>query len=128
MPGALQNFKQLRLFEGEVKCCAGIDLESLRKAQPHRLLRKPVHKNPSKHRARYEIALVWKILETKRATTGQVEVMQHLRDGHCSPLPRIRWFDANNPAPKLIAFFFGEESVPIHLLHSERAWNVFRNR
>src|SRR5580658_2137491 len=54
--------------------------------------------------------------------------MQHLRDGHRSPLPWIPGCDPKNPAPKLVAFLFGEESVPIHLLHAERAWNVFQYR
>src|ERR1700752_772091 len=124
----MQNLEQLLLFELEVKCCVVRDLESLRKAQSHWLLGIPVHENPSKDRARYEIALVWKVIETKRATTGQVEVMQHLCDGHRSPLPWIRWCDPENPVPKLVEFFFGEERVPVHLLHSEVAWNVFQHR
>ena len=86
-----------------------------------RLLGIPVHENPSKDCAGYEIALVWKFIETKRTTTGQVEVMQHLCDGHRSPLPWIRWCDPENAAPKLVEFFFGEERVPVHLLHSEVA-------
>jgi len=88
----------------------------------------PVHQNPSKDCARYKIALVWNVIKTKRATTGQVEVMQHLRDRHRSPLPWIRWCDPGNPAPKLVEFFFGEERIPVHLLHLEVAWNVFQYR
>lgn len=38
-------------------------------------------------------------------------MMQHLRDGHRSPLPWIRWFDPRNSTLKFVAFFFGEESA-----------------
>src|ERR1700758_4576176 len=54
--------------------------------------------------------------------------MQHLCDGHRSPLPWIRRCDPENPVSKLVEFFFGEERVPLHLLHSEVAWNVFQHR
>src|SRR6266403_3606515 len=105
-PGSIHDFEQLLLFKVEVEFRAVGNLETFWQSQPYRLLRKPVNQYPSKQCPRHEIALIGKLVETQRTAACQIEMVQHLRDVHRSPLARVSRGNPKNPVPKLVVFRF----------------------
>src|SRR5260370_9449984 len=128
MPGSIPDFEQLLLFKVEIEFRAVGNLETFWQSQPYRLLRKPVNQYPSKQCSRYEIALIGKPVETQRTAACQIEMVQHLRDVHRSPLARVSKGNPKNPVPKLVVFRFREEGHSVYLLHTERTRNVLQHR
>src|SRR5579859_1355070 len=66
LPGGIQDFQQLLLFEVKVKLGVVGNLETLRQPQPDRLFREPVNENPSKYCSRDKVTFVRKRVETER--------------------------------------------------------------
>src|ERR1700751_3650720 len=128
MPRSIHDFEQLLLFKVEIEFRSVGNLETFWQSQPYGLLREPVNQYPSKQCSRYEVALIGKFVETKRTAACQIEMVQHLRDVHRSPLARISRSSPKNPVPKLVVYGFRKESHSVYLLHTERTWNVLQHR
>ncbi len=112
-------FEQLLPFKVEVEFRAVGNLETFWQSQPYGLLREPVNQYPSKQCSRYQIALIGKFVETQRTAACQIEMVQHLRDVHRSPLARVSRSNSKNSVPKLVVFCFCEEGHSVYLLHTE---------
>src|SRR6266851_5393038 len=119
MPRCIHDFEQLLLFKVDVEFRAVGNLEIFWQSQSHGLFREPVHQNPSKQCSRYEIALTRKFVESQRTAACQIEMVQHLRDVHRSPLARVSRSNSKNSVPKLVVFCFCEEGHSVYLLHTE---------
>src|SRR6266436_3261485 len=119
MPGCIHDFEQLLFFKVEVEFRAVGNLETFWQSQPYGLLREPVNQYPTKQCSRYEVALIGKIVETKRTAACQIEMVQRLRDVHRSPSARASRSNSENPVPKLVVFCFCEEGHSVCLLHTE---------
>src|ERR1700758_4230112 len=128
MPRSVHDFEQLLLFKVELEFRAVGNLETFWQSQSYGLFREPVHQNPSKQWSRYEIALIRKFVESRRTAACQIEMVQHLRHVHRSPLAWISRSDSKNSVPKLIVFCFCEEGHSVYLLHTEKTRNVLQHR
>src|SRR6266446_10452120 len=65
---------------------------------------------------------------SQRTAARQIEMVQHLRDVHRSPLARAIRSNPEKPVPKLVVFRFREEGHSVYLLHTERTRNVLQHR
>ena len=92
------------------------DLEARRETETHGLLRKPIDKNPLSECSGGQVALVREIVEAKRATARQIEVVKHLVNFHGPPLTRRLRCHTFNTLPILLSLLLREEETPIHLL------------
>src|SRR5918994_4803208 len=96
VPRGLYDCQQLCLFVGELKSLRMRDLEARREAETHGLLRKPIDNNPLSECSGGQVALVREIVEAKRATARQIEVVKHLVNFHGPPLTRRLGCDTLN--------------------------------
>src|ERR1051326_3669518 len=85
------------------------DFEALRQAETYGLLRKPIHSDPLHERSGGQVAFVRKIVEAKRATTCQIEVVKHLVYFHGAPLTRGLWCHTLDPLAILLPLLLREE-------------------
>src|SRR5687768_1377203 len=119
VPRGLHNVQQLCLFVRELESLRMRDFEALRQAETHGLLRKPVHSDPLAECSGGKVALVRKVVEAKRATARQIEVVKHLVHFHGAPLTRGLWCQTLDPLAILLPLLLREEETPIHLLQPQ---------
>src|SRR5687768_16455056 len=97
VPGGLHNVQQLCLFVRELESLRMREFEALRQAETHGLLRNQstVIHLPS---VRVERLLSsGRVVEAKRATARQIEVVKHLVHFHGAPLTRGLWCHTLDP-------------------------------
>src|SRR5688500_4443553 len=115
----LQDQQQLRPFVREVEPLRVRDLEALGNAETDGLLLKPIHSDPFAERADEQVALVREIVEAKRTTARQIEVVKHLIDFHGAPPARRLGSQALDTLSILVQLLFREEETPIQRLEPQ---------